>query len=197
MSANAIHLVTNAIALRLKAALSLAYPPSGNTTGIAYIGPLDDADAANAHLALFLYRATPNQALRNAEHRVAASAGQPDQVYLNALPLDLHYMLTIGPRAQAGEAESLRVLGFAMQALNDAPVLAGSAIAGETVRLSLDPLGIDEISRVWALFPAINYRTSVLYLASPVWIDPAETETTAANVTSQDLLAATLPEETR
>jgi hypothetical protein len=192
MSAGAIHLVTKAIEARLLDALQLAYPAGGAVTGKAYVGPLDDPSAAEAHLVLFLCRVTPSQSLRNAEHRVSAAPGKPDQVYQNALALDLHYMLTVGPRGQAGEAESLRLLGFALQALNDAPVLAGSAVAGETVRLSLDPLGLDEMSRVWALFPAFNYRTSVLYLASPVWIDPAAVDAPPGNVVSQRINANAL-----
>jgi hypothetical protein len=194
MSATAIHLVTLAIEARLNAALRLA---SGAMAGKAFVGPLDDPVAEAAHLVLFLYRVTPSQSLRNAEHRVSGSGGKPDLFHLNSLPLDLHYMLTVGPRAQMGGAESLRVLGFALQALNDAPILAGSAVAGETVRMLLDPLGLDEMSRVWALFPALNYRTSVLYLASPVWIDPAEVPRAAGNVVGQDLQAGYLAEATR
>jgi Pvc16 N-terminal domain len=59
-----------------------------------------------------------------------------------------------------------------MLALNERPLFAGSAVDNEPVRLSLYPGTSDELSRVWALFPDQNYRTSVLYLASPVWIDP-------------------------
>ena len=186
MSANAIQLVTLAIEAILNAALQAAYP-GGNAK--AFIGPLDDDAAANSPLVLFLFRTVPSQTMRNTEHRVYGAAGQAELVHQNALALDLHYMLTVGPRAQAGEAESLRVLGFALQALNDAPLLAGSQVGGQTARLSLDPLGLDEMSRVWALFPAINYRTSVLYLASPVWIDPAVAPQQVPAVTGQQLRA--------
>jgi hypothetical protein len=46
-------------------------------------------------------------------------------------------------------------------------------VDGETVRLTLDPISNEEMGRVWTLFPTENYRTSVIYIASPVWIDPA------------------------
>ena len=194
MSAIAIELLTKAIEARLSAALLRAYPPGAPTTGKTFVGPLDDPAAADASLVLFLYRVTPSQSLRNTEHRVSTSNGQAELVHQNALPLDLHYMLTVGPRVQPGNYEPPRVLGFALQALNDAPIMAGSALSGETVRLSLDPIGLDELSRVWALFPALNYRTSVLYLASPVWIDPAEIQVAAGNVIGQELWAS-VPEE--
>ena len=40
------------------------------------------------------------------------------------------------------------------------------------MRLTIESAGSDEMGRIWTLFPAANYRTSVTYLASPVWIDP-------------------------
>lgn len=186
MSAEAIRLVTLAIEARLKEALNTA----GGNNQTTFVGPLDDQSARNAALVLFLYRVTANQSLRNSEHWVSpARAGDPDQAYTNALPLDLHYLLTVGPREQAGEPESLRLLGYALQALNDFPILVGSKVEGETVRLSLDPVSSEEMSRVWALFPTVNYRTSVLYLASPIWINSATPRTQARGVINQDVLA--------
>lgn len=186
MSAEAINVVTTAIQERLTAAL-LAMQPHGSST--VFVGPLDDDAAAKAALVLFLFRTVPNQSLRNSEHRVAAPGGQAELVHQNALALDLHYLLTVGPRTQVAEGESMRVLGYALQALNDAPILAGAVVGGATVRLSLDMPGPDDMSRIWALFPALNYRTSVLYLASPVWIDPAVPQTQAPGVSSQQLRA--------
>lgn len=169
MSAEAIRNVSLAMENRLKAALVAA-----SSTGTTYVGPLDDRQAANASLILFLYRVQPNMSLRNTDHRVGpASSGGSDRSFANALPLDLHFLLTVGPRTEAGEPESLRLLGYAMQALNDDSLLAPSQVGGEAVRITLDSVSVDEMGRVWSLFPTVNYRTSVLYLATPVWIDPA------------------------
>jgi hypothetical protein len=71
------------------------------------------------------------------------------------------------------EEPLLRVLGFAMQALQSMPEITGAAVNHEAVRLTLEPLTTEETSRIWALFPTANYRTSIAYVASPVWIDPA------------------------
>lgn len=193
MSAEAILQVTNAIKSRLDAAMAEAVAGTGHTPTTAYVGPLDDADAASAGLVLFLYRVLPNQNLRNVPHTVSVSSPAPGAPVFrsleNALALDLHYILTVGPRQQAGEPESLRRLGFAMRALNDAPMLVGSAVGGETIRISLDSATTEEMSRVWALFPTANYRTSVLYLASPVWIDPAVPPDQPPSVVAQGLMA--------
>ena len=48
----------------------------------------------------------------------------------------------------------------------------------------------DEISRVWNLFPTANYRTSVAYVASPVWIDPALPWSVAGPVVEDRMLTA-------
>ncbi|MET0580760.1 MAG: DUF4255 domain-containing protein [Pseudoxanthomonas sp.] len=187
MSAEAISRVTMALKSRLQAALSAAGDP-----GSVFVGPLDDVDASGASLILFLYRIVPNASLRNRERNVPGF-NPPSNVitYRDSLPLDLYFLVTVGTRPGAtGEEPLLRVLGFAMRELQNDPDLVGAPVANETIHVSLEPLSTDEVSRVWNLFPAANYRTSVAYLATPVWIDPAAPPPTAAPVTRDDLLAS-------
>ena len=171
MKGNAILRVTEALRERLKTALAASSVP-----GTVFVGPLDDADANGAALILFLYRIVPNASLRNREHRVAVSGMPPVQVFQNALPLDLYFLVTVGTRPGASEETPLQALGFVMQALQSAPELVGSAVEHETVRVTLEALSTEEASRIWALFPTANYRTSIAYLATPVWIDPTVPE---------------------
>jgi hypothetical protein len=161
MDANAIRIVT-------KALQDLLTPIVGDV----YVGPLDDPNAAGAKAMLFLYRVAVNADLRSSPH-VVATPTSPPIVYENSLPLDLHYLVTAGTAQTGGELDALRVLGLMMQTLNATPNLVGLPVLGETVRLSLDPVGSEEMSRIWTLFPTANYRTSVVYVATPVWIDPA------------------------
>lgn len=173
MSAEAIYRTTLALRSRLQRALDAAADPGGSP-GTVFVGPLDDQDAAGASLILFLYRMVPSQSLRNTDHLVPdRDPDRPVIVYENALPLDLYYMITVGRLPGNSEETLLRALGFAIRELNDSPDLVGAPVAQETVRVSMEPLTTEEISRLWALFPTANYRTSVAYLASPVWIDPA------------------------
>jgi hypothetical protein len=72
-----------------------------------------------------------------------------------------------------------------MQLLNASPNITGVPVQGETVRVTLDPISSEEMSRIWALFPVANYRTSVVYLVTPVWLDPAAPAITAAPVTAE------------
>ena len=187
MKADAIKLVTVALQERLKAALT-----ASGVTGTVFVGPLDDPDVGNAALILFLYRIIPNATLRNSEHRVPSSIVPPPvQVFRNSLPLDLYFLVTVGTTPGApGEEEPLRKLGFVMQALQADPELTGAPVAQETVHVTLEPLTTEEASRIWALFPTANYRTSIAYLASPVWIDPQVPEPVAAQVVQDRLRAA-------
>jgi hypothetical protein len=184
MKGNAILRVTEAMRGRLQIALAASGIP-----GTVFVGPLDDADASGAALILFLYKIVPNPSLRNREHRVVSSGTPPVQVFQNALPLDLFYLVTVGTKPGASEETPLQALGFVMQALNTAPELTGAVIDHETVRVTLEPLATEEASRIWALFPTTNYRTSIAYLASPVWIDPELPALVAAPVVDDELLA--------
>ena len=169
MNSDAIELVT----IALQDALETAFTAASITGGV-YVGPLDDPGAQDAAAVLFLYRLVANADLRSAEHLVpAADPLQPALAHRGALPLDLYYLLTAGTSQTGGELKSLRVLGCAMQVLNDQPQLVGVGVGGDTIRITLEPVGSVEMSRIWTLFPTANFRTSVVYLASPVWIDPA------------------------
>jgi hypothetical protein len=178
MSADAIFNTTQALSARLQVALTASTVP-----GTVFVGPLDDPDAAGAALILFLYRVMPNASLRNRERRVLDTSTPPQiVVHRDSLPLDLYFLITVGTRPGQSEETLLRALGYAMRELQVDPDLTGPAVNHETVHVSLEPLGTDEVSRVWSLFPTANYRTSVAYVASPVWIDPAQPPVVAERV---------------
>jgi Pvc16 N-terminal domain len=185
VKADAILRVTEALRDRLRRALA-----SSGVPGTVFVGPLDDAGASGAALILFLYRVVPNADLRNREHRVPFSNGTPPvQVFRNALPLDLYFLVTVGTTPGSSEETLLRALGFAMQELQADPDLTGPAVSQEPVRVTLEPLTTEEASRIWALFPTANYRTSIAYLATPIWIDPPKPAPTAAPVVEHQLRA--------
>ena len=188
MSANQILLVTEALRDRLNSALT-----SSGVPGTVFVGPLDDADASGAALILFLYRLVPNASLRNREHRVPSGGIPPVVVFQNSLPLDLYFLVTVGTTPGSSEETLLRALGFAMQSLQADPNLSGPNVGHETVHVSLEPLTTEEASRIWALFPTANYRTSIAYLATPVWIDPMQAESIGAPVVIDRLLESSKP----
>ena len=137
----------------------------------------------------FLYRLVPSPTLRNREHVVANPSPQPPTVFKNSLPLDLYYLVTVGTVPNASEEIMLQALGFVMQEIQNDPELTGPVVNHQTVHLSLEPLTTEESSRIWALFPTANYRTSIAYCASPVWIDPPQPPLVAGPVVENVLRA--------
>jgi len=185
MDSNAIRTVTATLAQRIEEAIN---PGGGSSPQYVFVGPLDDTAGDKLHLRLFLYRVAVNPDFRSADHIVpASSSSQPPAVYQGSLALDLYYLLTVFTKGATDELGDLAMLGQAMQALNDSPLLAGSAMKNEPARVTLDPIGSEEMSRIWALFPVLNYRTSVVYLVSPVWIDPAVSPVAGAPVVEEAL----------
>jgi len=193
MSAEAIFNTARALTSRLQVALAASTVP-----GTVFVGPLDDPDAAGAALILFLYRVMPNASLRNRERLVLDNSTPPQiVVHHDSLPLDLYFLITVGTRPGQSEEPLLRALGYAMRELQTDPDLTGPLVNNETVHVSLEPLSTDEVSRVWNLFPAANYRTSVAYVVSPVWIDPAQPPSVSARVAEDRLRMASGRAESR
>jgi hypothetical protein len=189
MNADALKQVTKSLRLRLEQAVG---------TNKVFVGPLDDPDIHGHALILFLYRIMPNASLRNRQHSVRSNPVPPPPspvtAFNNSLPLDLYYLVTVGTTPQSGsssgsEEDLLEKLGAAMQALQNDPELTGPGLGYETVHVSLDPLTTEESSRIWALFPTANYRTSVAYVASPVWIDTMLPATVGGRVVTDTLRA--------
>jgi hypothetical protein len=135
-------------------------------------------------LNLFLFQVTMNGAWRNQpipQQVGSGEAGWPP------LPLDLHYLLSAWGRDD-NDVEAQRVLGRSMSTLHDHTVLGSDEIKNalpgndlyrqvERVRLTPQPLTIDEISKLWSSL-ATNYRVSTAYEASVVLIEsrrPAQT----------------------
>lgn len=187
MSANALFKVTEALRARLQ--LALAEVPDNGTV---FVGPLDDPDAKGASLILLLYRIVPNASLRNEDH-VVLSPTPPGAVitYRNALPLTLHYLVTVGTRDGVSDDPMLRLLGYAIRALNDDAELTGVKVDNQSLQVSLEPLSTEEMARIWTLFPTANYRTSISYVVTPVWIDPRDPPVAAGRVTENTLQAGT------
>jgi hypothetical protein len=187
VNADGLMKVTTTLQKRLSDALTAAGLPN-NTV---FVGPLDDPSVGSAALILFLYRIIPSATLRNGEHRVPKPLPPPPPVlvYKKALPLDLYYLLTVGTTPSSEEAP-LQWLGVAMQTIQAEPDLTGPDVNHEAVHVTLETLTTDEASRIWALFPNANYRTSVVYLATPVWIDPLAPEAVAGPVVEDQLRAA-------
>ena len=108
-------------------------------------------------------------------------------------PLDLYYLLTAfgavtqDPSDQTLDAQLL--LGFAMRVFFDNGILAGSTLQGdfrpdEELRLTLQPMTVEDLTRIWSVFPDSVLRASVSFLLTPVRLRSIRTQA-GAPVTSR------------
>jgi hypothetical protein len=185
-----IQAVTEAIRDLMNATLHEATNAAPGTFSV-YIGP-PDADQDQDELILFPMRVTPSGEARNADRiRPFPTAADPPRKVEPAVPLDIHYLVTAGSPRNSTARDGLRRLGYAIQAIEAASPISLPAFFQDAVRLSIEPLSIDELSRIWGLFPSFNCRTSFVFRASPIWIDPLRVEMAAPPVTAHHAGAGT------
>jgi len=182
----AIATVTAALRQMLDAALN----GDINGTEVTTLPP-DDPSLKNdaPRLNLYLYQVTPSAAWRNADLPTRRADGS--QALKSQLGLNLHYLLTAYGKAAKDDPEVHRVLGSAVRALHEKPILTRDAIHGvlaqnslsasdlaeqiEMVRLTPQSLTMEELSKLWSVFFQTPYRISMAYEASVVLIDGKET----------------------
>jgi hypothetical protein len=183
-----IQSVTLAIRDLLTAALHEAVGAPANTFTVL-VGP-PDADKDEDELILFPMRVTPSADLRNADRvRPFPKKDDPSRTIAPAVPLDIHYLVTAGSPQNSTASDGLRRLGIAIQAIEASSPISIPVFFQDAVWLSLEPLSTDELSRIWGLFPNFNCRTSFIFRASPVWIDPLRIQEPAAPVIYERLHA--------
>ena len=164
MSENAIFNTTEALKLRLQDAVGAP----------VYVGPPIKDDVGELRASLFLFNVVPNRDLRNVERVVPPPGGSAPGAAgarVDALPVDLRFLISVF--RMGNDHNELTTLGKIMLALHREPNLSGSILEGQTVRLTPEPYTIDDMNRIWGMFPEDFYRTSVVYLASPVFIEAA------------------------
>jgi hypothetical protein len=168
-----IRALTMALANLLQASLANQPGIPANAFKVQVTPP--NGESAKSDLVLFLYRITPNAELRNADRlRRFPDPDSPLQRFEPAVPLDLHYLVTVGATAADRELALARLtsLGDAIRAIEAASPIALPAVFQEAVWLSLEPMSTDDLARIWGLFPNEICRSSFAFRASPVWIDP-------------------------
>jgi Pvc16 N-terminal domain len=155
-----------------------------NPDTIVLLSPADVEDQ-NIRLTLFLYSVMENAFLRNQHMRDVDASHQQ----YPPLSLDLYYLLTSYASAQIQDRtertlEEHRLLGRAMQVLYDHAIVRGSALQGslagtsDELRLVLNPLSLEDLNRIWSVFPNRSYRPSISYMVTPVTIDSTRTTET-------------------
>jgi Pvc16 N-terminal domain len=102
----------------------------------------------------------------------------PTQVQPPPLPLRLHYLITPVTSERFGDPETEQIiLGRVLQIFYSHPILRGIDLKAEfsgtevELRMRLEPLNLEEITRVWEALQG-SYQLSVSYEVSVVNITP-------------------------
>lgn len=145
-------------------------------------------------LTLFLYKVTENPDLKNRDGLIVQQPTGAIRKHLPPLTLDAYYLLT----AHAGEPPNLleahRALSRAMRVFYDNGILQGSLLRANepstglteasVLRVTLNPISMEDMTRIWSVFPDMPYELSVTYLVTPIEIESAR-EVTGAPVVDQ------------
>lgn len=135
-----------------------------------------EIQGGDTRLSLFLYSIIENPNLKNSPREIIdARTTEPPP-----LTVDLYYLLTsyasdnIPGGLTARLLEAQEILGRAMRVFYDNSIVSGSKLKGslsETVaemHVTLNPITVEDLTRIWSVFPEEAYRTSVSYVVTPV-----------------------------
>jgi hypothetical protein len=201
----AIAAVTATLKAIIQEAASAAVSQSEVRLG-APIAKLNDGTAPTVNL--FLFRTTPNAAMRNAHLPTRRADGSASARAQTAL--DLHYILTFYGSPAKFEPE--RLYGAVSLALEERPVLTPAMIesalaaaaalenlplleqsdlpdALSRVQISPATVTLEEFTKIWSIFFQVPYGLSAAYVCSHVVVESDERFPTALPVARADVLA--------
>ena len=129
---------------------------------------------ANKRISLWLYRVTRNEFMNND----LPSRPALNEVARWPLPVNLYYLVT---PIQQEPTTRQELLGAILQTFNDHSSMAGGSttpplVAGQSIRITLDSLGLEELTDVWYALQE-TYQLSVSYLVQFARIDSAHEPT--------------------
>lgn len=188
----------SAVSGAVKSVLEAARASAGlGGVPIELFQPAQLATPPSEAISLTLYRVSINQNQRTPPPRVAASGRR----YRPSLPVDLHFLLTAWGRTPERQHE---LLGWAMRALEDAPLLPASLLnqgqasavfrAEEAVDIIAAPVTQQEMVAIWEVAKS-QMQLSLTYVARAVLLD-SEVELGAPSpVTARDAPVATRRED--
>src|SRR5205823_1979138 len=134
-------------------------------------------------LNVYLFQLAQNGHLSNQDVHMRDQPGQPGSPPLS---LDLHYLLTAHGETETGtdaDLDAQEILGDAMRVLHDyaiispnlhqqddatLPTILDSNLLGafERIKLSLQPVSLEELVKIWTALPDTSLRRSVAYQVS-------------------------------
>jgi hypothetical protein len=167
------------------------------------------SDIHGARVNLYLFEVLENPHLKNQE---IPGTAHPGSYGRPPLSLILRYLLTTYSETETqpdSDINAQSLLGDAMRVLHDfghrihtlqitnpaaglpfSPVL-DEVLAGEfeRARITLRPVGLDELTKIWSALPEANFRRSVVYELSVVQIETPERRPRPRPVEKRQIIA--------
>lgn len=148
-------------------------------------------DISGKWLNLYLYQVFENGYLKNQE---IPGQGHPSAYGHPPLSLDLYYLLTAHASIETlpeSDLDAQEILGDAMRVLHDYSMVTDQlpirrATVGtvgepildlhlrdefEQIKITLQPMSLEDLSKIWTAMPEANFRRSVAYQVSVVQIE--------------------------
>lgn len=156
-----------------------------NENRLSLDSPFDLQDNDSVKLSIYLYRITENASTKNQ----VPVQGNGAQLRKAPLTLDLHYLVT--PLVGTVTDQHI-ILGKVMQVLYDRATLQGAdltgslASSGQELRVILNPVPLEELTRVWQSME-MSYRLSVVYLVRVVMVDSLNEQFIQPVITKRNL----------
>lgn len=149
---------------------------SVDRNAIALVSPGEVGADSDVRLSVYLYGIEENGVMKNADRRAVGE----DRFRDPPLALDLQYLVTAYPSRggndeTASAVDQQRLLGLAMQVLNDNAILEADDLVGSLgerqLHVSLEQERIDDVTGIWSTFQETPLHPSVAYHVSPVLVE--------------------------
>jgi Pvc16 N-terminal domain len=143
------------------------------TGEIALYSPGDGTDVSLPKLSLFLYHLGEDPSYVNRDYQKSGQTSLKDP----GMALELFYMLVPNSSGATRARDEHAWLGHAMQVLHDNPVLTDpvlqNGLAGKdlTIKITHNPVPLDDLTKIWQALQTRPFKLSVCYRVGPVFIE--------------------------
>jgi hypothetical protein len=164
-------------------------PELPDENSIVFDSPADVTTETAAKLSVFLYQISENGYLRNSEAEPIGAIDVHQNFQNPPLAVDLLFLMT----PYASRETEFIIIERILQIFHDSPVLRGETLQGnlaasgnDEIRVVRNSLTLDELNKLWSMFPSKPLKPSLSYLLTPIRI-PSERITSATRVTTKEV----------
>lgn len=174
----------------LKVLIRNNIPELADENSVLFVSPAEMDAATTPKLSVFLYQVAENTYFRNSGMEAVGAFAMKQKLQYPPLAVDLSFLFT--PYAANRETELIIMEGL-MRTLYDTAVLRGDLLQGcllQTGNTELktvpNTVSLEELNKLWGIFPNKAFKLSVSYMVTPVRI-PSARETTVTRVVEKEL----------